>query len=127
VNTTRVLLNNVVSALDNYRVNVGSYPSEDQGGLGALLKKPDFENEKLGERWQGPYIKRGTTLEDPWGNQLKYEKLDRSLMEDKSALPYKLFSMGPDGQPDTEDDITLVEESLDGGDSTTVLEENANP
>jgi len=122
--TTRVLLQNVESALDMYRMNVGRYPSEEEGGLGALMVKPEYENEKLGEAWKGPYLKRGVKLEDAWGNQLRYELTDRSLLADSaSAAPYKLYSAGPDGQPDTEDDITLVStEDLDK-DSTTVLEE----
>src|SRR5688572_30474329 len=77
-NTTRLLLSNVERALDNYRLNVGRYPTEDEGGLGALLVKPNFENEKLGEKWAGPYIKPGTTLDDPWGNKIRYEVVDQS-------------------------------------------------
>ena len=124
-NTTKLLLNQVSTALDTYRLNVGRYPSEEEGGLGALLVKPSYENEKLGERWQGPYLKRNTKLDDPWGYQLRYESVDLSLSEDKSALPYKLYSVGPDGQPDTDDDITLNPGDDLGAtaDSTTVLED----
>src|SRR5436309_7770923 len=55
-NTTKLLLQNVGTALDTYRLNVGHYPTEQEGGLDALLKKPQFENEKLGEKWNGPYL-----------------------------------------------------------------------
>lgn len=120
-NTTRLLLTQVQSALDTYRLNVGQYPTEDQGGLGALLVKPNYENERLGEKWQGPYLKRGTRLEDPWGNPLRYELVDRA--DDPTAPPYQLYSVGPDGQADTEDDIRLVEEADQTQDATTVLEE----
>jgi general secretion pathway protein G len=120
-NTTKLLLNNVASALDTYRLNLGSYPSEENGGLDALLKKPTYENEKLGEKWQGPYLKPGTKLEDPWGHKIVYEKVERLAgTDDKSGaykLPYKLYSVGPDGQPDTEDDIKYLsdEEDKTGG------------
>src|SRR5512137_480137 len=103
-NTTRLLLIQVQQALDNYRLNIGSYPTEEQGGLKALLVKPTFENEKLGEKWQGPYVKPGTKLQDPWGHDIVYEAVDRSAVADdksKPSLPYKLYSVGPDGQPDT--------------------------
>ena len=50
-NTTKLLLNQVSSALDTYRLNLGHYPGEQEGGLEALLKKPTFENERLGEKW----------------------------------------------------------------------------
>ena len=115
INTTRLLLNNVSTALDTYKLNVGHYPTEEEGNLNALIKKPTFENERLGERWRGPYLKPGTRLEDAWGNQVRYETIDRSLSEDSSGPPYKLFSAGPDGQTDTDDDILLVaeEEGLD--------------
>src|SRR5512141_717621 len=75
-NTTKLLLTQVASALDTYRLNIGSYPTEEQGGLDALMKKPTYENEKLGEKWQGPYLKPGTKLEDPWGHKIVYEKVE---------------------------------------------------
>ncbi|MBI3869123.1 MAG: type II secretion system major pseudopilin GspG [Verrucomicrobia bacterium] len=111
-NTTRLLLNGVGTALDTYRLNIGHYPSEQEGGLDALLKKPSFENERLGEKWIGPYLKPGTRLDDPWGHKLRYELTDRSGGDEKKGgLPYKLSSIGPDGQPDTDDDIRLMAEN----------------
>jgi general secretion pathway protein G len=117
-NTTKLMLSNVGTALDTYRLNVGHYPNEQEGGLEALLKKPQFENEKLGEKWNGPYLKPGTTLDDPWGNKLRYELVDVSNAADnekKGGLPYKLFSVGPDGQPETDDDIRLMAEAGEPG------------
>lgn len=112
-NTTKLLLNSVATALDTYRLNIGRYPTDQDGGLNALLVKPNFENPRLGEKWQGPYLKPGTRLEDPWGHPLKYEVVDRSTATDeasKSGPPYKLYSVGPDGQPDTDDDIKLMDD-----------------
>jgi general secretion pathway protein G len=114
--TTKLLLNGIGSALDTYRLQIGHYPTEQEGGLDALVKKPQFENEKLGEKWAGPYLKPGTTLDDPWGNKIRYELTDStasSTDEQKGALPYKLFSVGPDNQPDTDDDIKYMAESTD--------------
>ena len=108
-NTTKLMLAQVATALDTYRLNLGHYPTEQEGGLDALTKKPTFENERQGEKWQGPYIKPGTSLDDPWGFKLRYEAVaaggDGAEAGNASALPYKLFSVGPDGQPDTDDDI----------------------
>ena len=124
-NTTRLLLNGVGTALDTYRLNIGHYPNEQEGGLDALLKKPNFENERLGEKWQGPYLKPGTKLDDPWGHKLRYEIADRTQGEEKKGgLPYNLSSVGPDGQPDTDDDIKLAsgqgdKEDLSSGTSST--------
>ena len=113
-NTTRLLLQQVESALDTYRLNMGRYPTDEQG-LDALMTKPTFENERQGEKWSGPYLKPGTTLEDAWGNKLRYEVADTSLEEGTgTAGPrYKLYSVGPDGQPDTTDDIKAREEATD--------------
>ena len=117
-NTTKLMLQQVASALDVYRLNMGRYPTEQEGGLNALVAKPTFENERMGEKWKGPYLKPGTRLEDPWGHKIRYELVDRTLDEQKSGPPYKLFSMGPDGQPETEDDIPLHAEG-EAGDATT--------
>jgi general secretion pathway protein G len=116
-NTTRLLLNQIATALDTYRLNLGRYPTEQEGGLSALLVKPNYENPRLGEKWQGPYIKPGTRLEDPWGNKIRYEVVDRTTDDKKSGTPYKLYSTGPDGQPDTDDDIRLTPEDKGGGNS----------
>jgi general secretion pathway protein G len=124
-NTTKLLLNNVAQALDMYRLNIGHFPTEQDGGLNALVTKPNFENQKLGEKWQGPYLKPGTRLEDPWGHPIKYEVVDKATMTDdkKTGPPYKLYSLGPDGQPDTEDDIKLMPDADKATDVTTGTEQ----
>ena len=116
-NTTRLLLSQIATALDTYRLNMGHYPTEQEGGLDALVKKPNFDNEKMGEKWQGPYVKPGTKLDDPWGFSIHYELAEKTGDDEtKGALPYKLFSLGPDGQPDTDDDIKLSHDAdKDGG------------
>lgn len=127
-NTTRLFLQQVQNGLDTYRLNIGHYPTEDEGGLTALMLKPTFENERLGEKWQGPYLKPGTRFEDAWGNGLVYEPADTTSLslEDESTslnLPFKLYSLGEDGQPETDDDIVLVNENaaedLETGSGTT--------
>ena len=116
-NTTKLMLSQIATALDTYRLNLGRYPTEQEGGLGALLAKPNYENPRLGEKWQGPYVKPGTKLEDPWGHKIRYELVDRAMDEKKSGPPYKLYSVGPDGQPDTDDDIRLSSDDKGGGTS----------
>lgn len=116
-NTTKLMLQNVGTALDTYRLNLGHYPTEQEGGLDALLRKPTFENEKLGDKWQGPYLKPGTTLDDAWNNKLRYELSDPTASTDtekKGGLPYKLFSVGKDGQPETDDDIKYLSDTTEG-------------
>ncbi len=119
-NTTKLMLGQVGSALDTYRLNMGHYPTEQEGGLDALMKKPTFENERMGDKWQGPYLKPGTKLDDPWGHKLRYEVVDRTLETGKSTLPYKLSSVGPDGQQDTDDDVKVLTGDEDKESSTAV-------
>lgn len=121
-NTTRLLLMQVQTALDTYRMNIGHYPSEDEGGLGALLVKPQFANEQLGERWQGPYLKPGTKLLDAWGRQVTYDQQNVSTTGETNGVPYRLFSLGPDGQADTDDDIKLPTGAESNADAKTALE-----
>jgi len=116
--TTKLFLQQIQNALDTYRMNVGHYPTEDEGGLNALMIKPTFENERLNDKWQGPYLKPGTRFEDSWGNNVVYEPVDETLSLDDdssktSALPYKLYSLGEDGQAETDDDIALVTETTE--------------
>ena len=121
-NTTKLLLHQVATALDTYRLNLGRYPSEQDGGLKALVVKPSFENPRLSDKWQGPYLKPGTKLDDPWGHTIRYELVDHTSDENKSGPPYKLYSVGPDGQPDTDDDIRLNPEGEKAGDATAATE-----
>lgn len=72
-------------ALDQYRLDVGRYPSTEQGLL-ALRQAPQGST-----RWQGPYLKRDVPL-DPWGHAYVY----RSPGEHGD---YDLVSLGSDGQP----------------------------
>lgn len=72
-------------ALDQYRVDVGRYPTTEQG-LEALNTQPPGV-----ARWQGPYLRKALPR-DPWGNPYQY----RSPGEHGEV---DLFSYGSDGQP----------------------------
>jgi len=72
-------------ALDQYRLDIGHYPSTEQG-LKVLETKP--ENEK---RWNGPYLKKKLPL-DPWGNAYLYKFPGEHS-------DYDIYSYGNDGKP----------------------------
>ncbi|MEM7234456.1 MAG: type II secretion system major pseudopilin GspG [Planctomycetota bacterium] len=114
--TTRLKLTQVQGALDMYRTNMGHYPTEDEGGLNALVQRPALENEAATKKWRGPYLKAGANTLDAWDRPLKYEVVDKSLEQDKSGPDYRLFSLGPDGQEETDDDVSLVAK-VDAGDA----------
>ena len=95
-------IKSVENALDTYNLNIGHYPSEEEGGMGALMTKPTFENEAMGEKWRGPYLKQEAL--DAWGNKLNYQ-LQQAGTAEAQQYPYRLWSNGPDGMDGTEDDI----------------------
>jgi general secretion pathway protein G len=70
--------------LDLYRLEVGNYPSTEEG-LQALVERPiDAEN------WNGPYIKKADALFDPWGRAYVYRRPGEYGVFD-------LYSLGADG------------------------------
>ncbi len=71
------------TALDTYRLDVGKYPTTEQG-LEALRRQPnDTPN------WDGPYLPKDIPL-DPWGNSYEYKSPG-------DHGDYDLYSMGADG------------------------------
>jgi general secretion pathway protein G len=66
VNTARAQIDALEKALDQYRLDVGRYPSNELG-LKALVEKPASE-----PKWNGPYLKKAVPL-DPWGQQYVYK------------------------------------------------------
>ncbi|MCY1285432.1 Type II secretion system protein G [compost metagenome] len=81
----RAQIEGLVKALDIYRLEVGHYPSTEQG-LQALVSAPSDES-----KWAGPYLQKGVP-QDPWGRDYLY----RAPGENGD---YDLLSMGKDGQP----------------------------
>lgn len=100
LDSCRLKMDSIETALELYNNNIGHYPNDEEGGLTALLTKPNFSDEKLGEKWRGPYVKE--ELRDPWSNPFHYEKAESS---ETAGKPYKLWSNGPDGQDGTQDDL----------------------
>ena len=111
-NAADLLVKSVKNSLNTYRLNIGHYPTEDEGGLLALVQKPTFENERLGTKWTGPYVKSGTTFDDPWGNPLVYEPADPEFKQPEDP-DYRLYSKGPNGLEGDEDDIGDKEQEED--------------
>jgi len=81
--TSRVAIDNLAATLDLYRLDVGRYPSQ-QEGLEALMTAPADS-----ARWNGPYLKKQDMLLDPWGNQYVYR-----IPGEHGA--YDLYTLGAD-------------------------------
>lgn len=86
----RLQIEELASALDTYRLDVGRYPSTDEG-LTALIEAPN-----AARNWNGPYLRKKKIPLDPWNN------------------PYHYTSPGEHGKFDL---FTLGADNSDGGDS----------
>lgn len=83
-------------ALDLFERDTGRYPTTDEG-LAALVTNPGIDG------WKGPYLKNGLKP-DPWGRAYAYTLVP--AIGEATLAQYQLSSMGKDGQPGTEDDVT---------------------
>jgi len=84
VKVARAQIGALEKALDQYRLDVGRYPTTQQG-LNALINKPPGD-----AKWSGPYLKKDVPL-DPWGKPYVYK-----FPGDHGE--FDLFSYGRDGQ-----------------------------
>ncbi len=66
--TAKVQIESLRSALELYKLDVGRYPTS-QEGLSVLVKKPD--NATI---WNGPYLTKTSVPEDPWGVPYHYRQ-----------------------------------------------------
>lgn len=81
----RSQLDALEKALDQYRLDAGSYPGTEQG-LAALMERPSGL-----ARWAGPYLKKAVP-QDPWGRPYVYKSPG-------DHGEFDLLSYGKDGQP----------------------------
>lgn len=84
VKIARAQIVSLGQALDQYRLDVGTYPTTEEG-LDALVNKP-----QNAQRWSGPYLQKAVPV-DPWDRPYQY----RSPGEHGD---YDLFSLGKDGR-----------------------------
>lgn len=86
----RAQIENFMTGLDNFYIDVNRYPTA-QEGLKILRIKPDGT-----DRWKGPYLKKEIP-EDPWGNAYIYRSPGRND-------GYEIISYGADGREGGEGD-----------------------
>ncbi|WP_019570495.1 type II secretion system major pseudopilin GspG [Thioalkalivibrio sp. ALE11] len=84
--TAQLQIEDLSAALDLYRIDVGSYPSSDQG-LEALVREPSGVR-----NWNGPYLRRNSVPDDPWGNPYNYR-------QPGEHGGFDLWTYGADNQP----------------------------
>ena len=67
IGTAKTEVANISSALELYKLDVGRYPTT-QEGLVALQKAPSGI-----DSWNGPYVKKQSIINDPWGHPYHYK------------------------------------------------------
>ncbi len=123
INAVKTQIGMFQSALERYAVDMNKFPATEEG-LAALVSKPSSDgsssssedssssdsepaegdsssSEGGGGSWDGPYIKTEKLPADPWGKAYAYEY---PPTHNKINVP-DIWSYGPDGQENTDDDI----------------------
>ncbi len=89
--STQLQIRDLVASLDLYRLDVGRYPSTEEG-LQALVEAPPGVS-----NWNGPYLRKKQVPKDSWGNEYHY----RAPGEHGS---FDLYSLGADNAEGGEDE-----------------------
>ena len=80
----KIQIESFSSALDLYYLDLGRYPSSNEG-LTALTRGNNAPG------WNGPYLRGGVVPNDPWGHSYVYRSPGQ-------RSPYDIISLGSDGQ-----------------------------
>ncbi len=86
VSVAKQTIERLGSVLDLYKLDVGSYPTTEQG-LGALVERPTGVS-----IWNGPYLKGDKIQSDPWNHPFIYRAPSNRRQRD-----YDLCSGGAAG------------------------------
>lgn len=84
VRAAQAQISALTSALNTYRLDVGQYPTDEQG-LAALTARPAGA-----AKWDGPYLQKSVPA-DPWGRPYLYKSPG-------VHGEFDLYSHGKDGQ-----------------------------
>ncbi len=114
INAVKTQIGMFQSALERFAVDMNRFPASEEG-LMALVSEPTADGGSGGDSedgggtaggnsgssWDGPYLKTETLPTDPWGNAYSYEYPPTHNSLDVPDI----WSFGPDGQENTDDDI----------------------
>ena|ERR1700733_8741075 len=81
-------IHSLSEALELYKLDVGAFPSSEDGLQGLVSKPSDADN------WNGPYIKGAKLPVDPWKKQYIYHN-----PSNRGDHEYDLCTYGEHGQP----------------------------
>jgi general secretion pathway protein G len=94
ITTTKANLKALHAAVNQFKMDTGRFPAEDEGLL-ALVEQPSDV-----EVWEpGGYLETTELPFDGWNHDFIYE------LYPESGKQFQIRSMGPDGEEGTEDDL----------------------
>ncbi len=94
VNAAKAQIGSFKSCIESYQLAVRNYPTSSAGLQALLIVPSDLPNPA---RWSGPYFDLKQIPLDPWDKPYQYQLVDIDN--------YLIWSLGPDGNDGTEDDI----------------------
>jgi general secretion pathway protein G len=80
-------IKNLAAALDLFVIDVGRYPTEQEGLVSLVTKPPGVD------AWRGPYISSKGAPLDPWGRPYNYR------IPGQHVAQYDLYTLGADNAP----------------------------
>ena len=95
IRATQAQITSFKSALNVFEVDNQYYP-KGQNGLTDLIQRP-----RDAQSWRGPYLEGDTIPKDQWGRDFSYVCPGKH-----NTSGYDISSAGPDGQFNTDDDIS---------------------
>lgn len=99
VGTAQAQIAHYKLSLSAYNLDNGVFPTSEQG-MAALLAPP--ATPPVPTKWHGPYLDPAVIRDDPWGRPYVYVC---PAQQNPDAEGFDLYSLGPDGQANTADDI----------------------
>jgi general secretion pathway protein G len=105
----RAQLQSFEGALENFRVEMKRWPTDEEG-LAVLWSKEALANDEDKAKYGGPYLKEPKP-NDTWGHPWIF-RAPSTIIE---GQPFDIVSIGPDGQEGTDDDISNQDTRKESG------------
>ncbi|MBL4588240.1 type II secretion system major pseudopilin GspG [Candidatus Babeliales bacterium] len=102
IGTTKIALNGMKSALNEYKMDMGHYPTKQEGGLEALMNRP---SSKGSDRWKGEYLDGAEVPLDAWNNEFFYSAPPQQFSKEYKF--FELYSKGDLSDEKNENDPDL--------------------
>lgn len=107
-NLAQIDMNSLKSGLKQFYLDFDRYPTDEEG-LAVLWSKESLSPDADQAKWK-TYIEE-PMVNDRWGRPWGY----RQMSEHGDETKFDLWSNGPDGEPETDDDIVSWDKADEGG------------